>query len=50
MKVNKKLRNDLEVIDNLLRISGYKRNKNSREKNQKKIFFKKYPHMIMAIL
>ena len=41
MKVNKKLRNDLEVIENLQRISGYKRNKNSREKNPRKIFLQK---------
>ncbi len=41
MIVNKKSRNDLEVIDNLQRLSGYKRNKNSKEKNPKTIFLQK---------
>ena len=41
MRVTKKLRNDLEVIDSLQRISEYKRNKNSREKSPRTILLQK---------
>jgi hypothetical protein len=41
MKVNKKYQNDLEVVDNLQRLSRYKNKKNSKEKNPKKIFLQK---------
>ena len=41
MRITKKLRSDLEIIDSLQRITGYKNNKNSREKSPRTILLQK---------
>ena len=41
MRVTKKLRSDLELLDSLQKISGYKKNKNSREKSPRTILLQK---------
>ena len=41
MRVTKKLRSDLEVIDSLQRITGYKNSKKSREKSPRTILLQK---------
>ena len=41
MRVTKKLRSELELLDSLQRISGYKNNKNSKEKSPRTILLQK---------
>jgi len=41
MRITKKLRSDLEIIDSLQRITGYKNNKNSRENCPRTILLQK---------
>ena len=41
MRITKKLRSDLEIIDSLQRITGYKNNKNSHEKSPRTILLQK---------
>ena len=41
MRVTKKLRSELELLDSLQRISGYNNNKNSKEKSPRTIFLQK---------